>query len=178
MAMKHIVEKTNDPEIRASRWRVLLVVARRSPHFGSEEQKEVFHDAHQAALRIGNPIRRSTLLLELAAETYGSEAGTLLEEVVEIIVPHGDETVSANDDRVSLMKQAISLLVERGNAERMLEIVHSPDIPDDWKLELYRKAADALRHDPNISVFDDDPNPIFFRANDHKKLIDLIESRK
>jgi hypothetical protein len=75
---------------------------------------------------------------------YQDERNALLDEITEIILSQNNEKADKNDDRHRLLIAVFSRYAEQGNADRMLEIVQSPRVPDTWKPELYFRALFGL----------------------------------
>ena len=165
--MKLIAEKTTDPATRSDRWQTIV---RRLPH-ESEERKEAFRNSYQAALEIDDPIRWPNRLLELVYVADKKEVGSLLNEIMEILLSPNNETISRDDrERRHLIEEFIKRLADPdyGTIDQMLEVVHSPKIPVTWKQErFYTIAANRL-----LSVAKDSE----FRESDCQKIFDLIES--
>jgi len=153
-----LAEKVSDPKTRVGRWSVLLSVAHRWTPPGSKERAQAFHKAREAALEIGDPEQRVNFLLSLIYNYLGEHhilrindldtLDTLLDEIAEIVLTHlGNEGVDKDHDLsrwFSTVVSRMTMLIFTGQADKVLEIIHSPQVPDVWKPGLYAQVLSWL----------------------------------
>ena len=159
-----LAEKPAEAEARAERWKILLRAVNCQFPPGSEEQAKIFRTAYLSAMEIADPQQRARTLLTLVDFADAGQLDTLLGGITETIL-----TFDADNDRESyagsyMMKQVFWICANRGRADRMLEIVHSPRIPETWREDLYTTAAERLLED------------VEFRTDDFEKLLGLIKN--
>ena len=161
--------KEND----AYMWRHMLIqhyqVVRQWAPAGSRERTEIFDRTHQAVLTIVAPFERADSLLSLADYAELDRVESLLDEATEIILEIGSAAVSNPkfDGAIYLMQSVFS----KHQIDRMLELVHSPRIPDAWKQRLYYHAAQNMVY----REFNKDSESPEFRDKDFYQLYDLLE---
>ena len=166
-----LAEKVPDPKTRAGRWSVLLSVAHRWTPPGSKERAQAFHKAREAALEIGDPEQRVNFLLSLIYNYLGEHhilrindletLDTLLDEIAEIVLTHlGNEGVDKDHDLsrwFSTVVSRMTMLIFTGQADKVLEIIHSPQVPAVWKPGLYAQVLSWLYHHPGTGKYIDWP---------------------
>jgi len=104
-----------------------------------------------------------------------TELAAAFNEIVDRLLTPGNEDVDDSNKRLLLF--AINSLLPGGKIEQVedweidliLAIIHSEQIPELWREELYTKAADTLFRNARS-------NSSKFRVDDYQKLFDLIES--
>ena len=165
--MSPIAEGTTDLDTRIHRLTTVFAVAQSSTPTGSDERKRAFRDVFEAISVIDDGFRWPALMLPIIDVADKEEVALLLNEVTEVLLAHGSETVTANDRRLPMLKQVVVILAKNGDIDQMLTIAHSPRMPDDWKQTIYETAALEL-----LRTSDDEK----FHPVDFDKLFALIIS--
>jgi hypothetical protein len=176
--MKPIAEKTGDPDDRAERWiTIIKIVRNRTPPRSEEYKAEAWDKVRLAALQIDvgpheapESNRQMTLLSYLFwyADT-AEQIDTLLKDYMKIALTPGNEVRGL---------ELIKAPIERGSLkyDRLMDVIHSPHIPDEWKQrELYYWAAYRVLEPYSQSTLQASLPKGFDHFDAAKKLLVLVE---
>ena len=171
--MLFLIEKTDDPKIKAEHWRwFVMILDRGMQPSTSEERTEALNNAREAFANIGDKTEWARLLLNnLAApnnrdEIRREEALLRIDEAAQFMLAHANEAERWHDDGRRYWGKVIEEYARREQVDKMLAFVHSPRIPPDLRRVLYYHAALELF---KTRQFED-------WIEDHQKLYDLLEA--
>ena len=163
-----LAEKTADPEVRLKRWIIICEVAQSWASSGISIHTEAFHKAWQTALEFDHPVQQMFSLLRLFDLADPTQIDPLLHDLTSIL-ERALTPESSQDEKWyghTLVWQVLSKCMQHGKVDRMLELVHLPQIPDDWSHGIYYMAAKLLLEDSKSPEF---------RADDFMTLFNLID---
>ena len=146
--MLFLIEKTDDPKIKAEHWRwFVMILDRGMQPSTSEERTEALNNAREAFANIGDKTEWARLLLNnLTApnnrdEIRREEALLRIDEAAQFMLAHANEAERWHDDGRRYWEKVIEEYAHREQVDKMLAFVHSPRIPPDLQRVLYFKAA-------------------------------------
>ena len=139
---------------------------------GSQVRTELLDNAFQRASALNSPARLG-FLLSLVNFVESDKKEALLDEVAELVLKIGRDTVA--HPRFETTFYRMQSVLQSYDLDRMLELVHSPRMPEGWKQPIYYFAARNMLERDNWNSDRDSESPAF-RVQDFYQLYNLIDT--